>query len=60
MLPLACMGSIWNLSSLLSSKGDDEAAKRLCQEAVSGARRVLGDDHPYTKAFIEHNKWGIH
>ena len=51
--------SIWNLSRLLSSKGDDEAAKRLCQEALSAARRVLGDDHPYTKVFID-NEWGIH
>ena len=47
---------------LLDKQGEEDEAKRpwkrLCREAVDGAKEVLGADHPNTKIFMG-NRWGI-
>ena len=50
--------SIFNLSMLLKAQGHEDEAKRLCQEAVTGSKEVLGVDHPDTKDRMN-NPWGI-
>ena len=42
----------FSLACLLRDKGDLAAAEPLQREAEGGARRALGDAHPYTRTFI--------
>ena len=53
------MISIWNFSDLLAQQGQEDEAKRLCQEVVTASKEVLGAEHPRTKIFLG-NQWGIH
>ena len=46
------------MCTLLEQQGEEDEAKRLCREAVDGAKAVLGAAHPHTKIFMS-NPWGI-
>ena len=46
------------LAVLLHAQGQDTDARRLCEEAVTAAKEVLGVGHPHTQVFMN-NPWGI-
>jgi hypothetical protein len=48
------LAAMFNMSRLLKRQRRFEEAKKLAEEAVAGARKALGEDHPDTHKYERH------